>query len=188
VNDRESRWTPPSAWCPNPELWTSRDIDATEFEVLDLVHGLVRGTQPEVAVETGTYLGDGTRAIASALVANRHGVLHTFETHADKVAAARESCHDLTGWIRFHNRELGDWTPPGPVDFCFFDSSFGARRVEFYALLPFMHARTVVVFHDTAPHLSMRPLLDDMPLTLLDLHTPRGVTVGQLRRQMEETS
>jgi predicted O-methyltransferase YrrM len=182
----EDRFTPPSAWCPRPNQWTARDIEATEYEVLELVAALVRATQPDICIETGTYLGDGTKAIGDALAANRHGQLHTFETHADSVEAARGHCAHLGRIVTFHNSELGDWTPPGPVDFCFFDSSFGARRLEFYALLPFMHERTVVVFHDTAPHHPLRPLLDDMPLTLLDLHTPRGVSVGQLCRPVEE--
>jgi predicted O-methyltransferase YrrM len=182
VTAPESRFTPPSALCPRPDFWTSNDIDATENEVLDMIHGLVRGLQPQLCIETGTYLGDGTRAIASALERNGHGVVHTFETHEDKVRAAAASLGDLRHRITFHNREVGDWTPPGPIDFAFFDSSFGARKLEFHNLSPFMTERTVVVFHDTAPHLGMRQLLDDMPVTLIDFPTPRGVSVGQLPR------
>ncbi len=44
-----------------------------------------------------------------------------------------------------------------------------------------MHDRTLVGFHDTAPHHGYRPTLDALGIALLDLPTPRGVTFGRIR-------
>jgi predicted O-methyltransferase YrrM len=179
----EATWTPASELCPHPEWWTSRDIDATETEVLALVFGLVRGLQPEICIETGTYLGDGTRAIASALEANGHGVVHTFETDPANVDAARAGLLDLEHRIVFHDHAVEDWEPEGSIDFAFFDSSFGARVLEYTNLRRFMTPRTVVSFHDTAPHHPLRPMLDGLDVVLIDLPTPRGISLGQIPRE-----
>lgn len=184
----EDRYTPPSDLCPNPEWWTSRDIEATENEVLELVHGLVRALQPEVVIETGTYVGDGTRAIATALVANGHGHLHTFELDPGIYGQAADNLADLDGWVTFHHGKAEDWTPMASIDFAFFDSSPGSRLMELKNLAPYMTARTIVAFHDTAPHLPLRDMLRQAPdipaVTLIDLPTPRGISIGQLPRSM----
>ena len=66
----EARFTSPSELCPHPERWTSRDIEATENEVLELVHGLIRALQPDLVLETGEPMLAGTRADLPAHVKN----------------------------------------------------------------------------------------------------------------------
>ncbi len=53
----ESTFTPPDPDCPRPDWWHARDAQATEDEVIELVAGFVRALQPELVLETGTYLG-----------------------------------------------------------------------------------------------------------------------------------
>lgn len=181
----EARYTSPSDLCPHPDRWTSRDIEATENEVLELVHGLVRALQPDLVLETGTYLGDGTEAIASALRDNGRGQLHTFELDPGIVGKAAARLTDLDHWITYHEGKAEDWTPPAPIDFAFFDSSPGSRCMEWHNLAQHMTQRTVVAFHDTSPHLPLRDLLrnpDLPPIHLIDLPTPRGISIGQLPR------
>lgn len=174
----ESDFTHATEHCPNPERWHAHDGIATEVEVLELLAAMVRATQPDRVVETGTHLGHGAFAIGSALKANGHGRLTTFEVDADCHAAAAERCAGLPV-----DCVLGsslEHTPDGPVDFAWFDSETNLRADEFARYRPWMHARTVVGFHDTAPHHGWRHRLDGLGLALLDLPTPRGVTFGRL--------
>ena len=54
-----------------------------------------------------------------------------------------------------------------------------AAALPLCLLTPEMHNRTIVGFHDTAPHHGYRPQLDAYPIAWLDLPTPRGVTFGK---------
>lgn len=176
---RESTFTRPSTLCPHPERWNSHDDMATEVEVLELVHSFVRALQPDTVVETGTHRGFGAHSIGVALVRNGQGHLWTTELDPALVAEARDRCAGLP--VTITEGSSLDFTPPGPIDFAWFDSDIDLRVPEFQRYHPFMHHRTVVGFHDTAPHHLLRPQLVGLPLDLLDLPTPRGVTFGRLR-------
>lgn len=175
----ESDLTPPSPHCPHPEFWHAHDGMATEVEVIELVAAFVRALQPEVVVETGTHLGYASEAIGRALLANGHGHLYTTEIVPEFHEAAQARCHGLPVSCLLLPAE--DFTPPEPIDFAWFDSDTTLRVGEFRTYRPFMHERTVVGFHDTAPHHGYRPQLDDLGIVLLDLPTPRGVTFGRVR-------
>lgn len=181
----ESEFTAPDERCPHPEHWHTYDAQATEIEVIDMVYGLIRGLQPDVCLETGTSRGFLATRIGEALSANVHGHLHTFEPDEDtwdeafgRVAVAglchRVTCHNLPSMV--------PWTH-GAIDFAWFDSLIELRAREFSFYRPYMHRRTVVGFHDTAPRFEWRERLDqfvDADLQLLDLPTPRGVTLGRV--------
>jgi predicted O-methyltransferase YrrM len=171
---------PSAPWhdCPHPELWTAHDGMATEVEVLELVAAMVRATQPEIVVETGAWLGHGSQAIGEALAANGHGHLWTLEVLPDLAVQAAERVAGLP--VTVVVCPSLEWTPPGPLDFAWFDSETHLRTAEFEAYRPFMHHRTVVGFHDTAPRHAYRPQLDALGIQLLDLPTPRGVTFGRV--------
>lgn len=171
---------PSAPWsdCPHPELWTAHDGMATEVEVLELVAAMVRATQPEIVVETGTWLGYGAQAIGRALEANGHGHLWTLEVLPDVAVQAAELVAALP--VSVVVCPAMEWTPPGPLDFVWFDSETHLRVAEFHHFRPYMHHRTVVGFHDTAPRHAYRPQLDALGIQLLDLPTPRGVTFGRV--------
>lgn len=174
----EGDLTPPSAHCPRPDLWTAHDGMATEVEVLELVAAFVRALQPEVVVETGTHRGFGALAIGQALQANGHGRLYTTEIDEALHAEATERTTGLPVTCLLMPAE--DFEPPAPIDFAWFDSETHLRTAEYQAYRRHMHYRTVVGFHDTAPHHGYRPQLDALDLVLLDLPTPRGVTFGRV--------
>jgi hypothetical protein len=174
----ESDFTPPTELCPHPGRWHAHDGIATEVEVLELLAAMVRALQPDLVVETGTHHGWGAHAIGSALRANGHGRLTTLEVDPVAHAIARVRCAGLPV-----DCVLGDslaYTPDRPVDLAWFDSETLIRADELTRFRPWMHARTVVGFHDTAPHHGWRWRLDGLGLVLLDLPTPRGVTFGRL--------
>ncbi|MEY2957704.1 MAG: hypothetical protein RLZZ01_272 [Actinomycetota bacterium] len=176
----EARFTAPRPDCPHPERWHSDDSDATEHEVSEFVHGLVRALQPDTCLETGTHLGHTARAIGAALLANGQGTLHTFEPNLEKVKAARVECEGLP--VTVHPVEsMTSWVD-GPIDFAWFDSLLHLRVKEFEYYLPWMHSRTVVGFHDAGPHHGpwSHAAREHPRLRAFDLPTPRGCLIGRV--------
>ena len=175
----ESDLTRPGPHCPHPERWHAHDGMATEVEVLELVAAFVRALQPDFVVETGTHRGFGAVAIGQALLANGHGRLWTLEVDEPLHVEALERTHGLP--VTCLLASSMSFVPPGPIDFAWFDSDPDLRADEYRRLRAWMHPRTIVGFHDTAPHHGIRPHLDGLDLNLLDLPTPRGVTFGRVR-------
>lgn len=181
----ESRFTQPRPDCPNPQWWTSADSDSTEVEVTALVAAVVTALQPDYVIETGAAFGQTSEAIGHALLSNGHGRLVTLEVDPARVRQARARCAGLPVEVR--QESSLEFTPDSPVDFAWFDSLFDLRPREFERYLPYMHARTVVGFHDTGPQHPVRAQLDllenrGLLLSPLYLPTPRGVCFGGIPR------
>lgn len=178
----EDTWTgicdPNSTWCPRPELWHAWDDEATELEVTELVAAFVRATQPEYVLETGTYDGQTTRAIAEALERNGHGRLVSIEQ--DEKLARIVGTH-LNGLpVQVIAGNVDDYVPDGIIDFAFIDA--GPDRIaQLERLLPSFAQNAVVIIHDTAPHHvvwgHVQPLIAAGKLTGLNFKTPRGFAV-----------
>lgn len=179
----ESTWTPPRPDCPHPERWHSTDAFSTEDEVTALVAALVGALQPDVVVETGTFVGNTAAAIGAALKANGHGELFTVEIERDLAEQARARCAGLPVTV-VHGSSL-EFNPGRPVDFAWFDCDSYRRQGAFRQLLPWMHDRTVVGFHDTGPQHPVRGLLapleaEGLLVSPLYLPTPRGVCFARV--------
>lgn len=190
----EARFTQPTAMCPHPERWTSRDIDSTEHQVAEMVYGLVRGLQPELCLETGTGFGVVAVQIASALKENGHGRLVTIE--ADPARA--EKCRALWELDEPHATVIHggslSWLPDvdDVIEFAWFDSYYELRVPEFRHYRRWMRKGTIVCFHDTAPghgsnglgSMDIRATITrqlERELRLIHLPTPRGLTIGEVR-------
>lgn len=174
----ESIYTGARAFCPRPDQWHSPDIQATEVEVTELVAAMIRATQPDHVVETGTYRGHTAVAIGRALAANGHGRLYTIEHDETLAGEARHRCLDLP--VIVVNGDTMSFCPEWPIDFAWFDSSDRIRGDEFRRFHRFMHSRTVVGFHDVGPQHrvseQVEALVDEGLLTRpLLIHSPRGV-------------
>jgi len=76
------------------------------------------------------------------------------------------------------------YVPDGPVDFAWFDSLLDLRAREFIHFRSWMHAGTVVGFHDTGPQHPLRPDVENLAglgmLAPVFLPTPRGVCFGRV--------
>jgi hypothetical protein len=186
----ESTFTAPRVDCPHPERWTCPDEQATEVEVSELVAALVTALQPDVVIETGTYLGHTARRIGEALVRNGQGRLVTMEPDADRHAAAvfrvgddlpvdvlqRESlsvsCEEI--------RSLA----PGHVGLAWFDSLLELRVAEFEHFSALFDERTIVGFHDAGAHHGdwSDEVRRHPRLATIDLPTPRGCIIARVRR------
>lgn len=185
----ENHYTPKAAWCPNPEWWHSDDDDSDgcEYEVRSILHGLIRGLQPRVVVETGTAAGATARVIDHALFMNGHGHLWTIENDPVKAARATEVFADTMRVTVVAGDSLA-WTPPAvPVDFAWIDSGPADVRMQEIANWADLFSKgAVIAVHDTAPvgarlpmYDGMRELFAHLEWPVLDLHTPRGVMIAQ---------
>jgi len=180
----ESRFTAARSDCPHPEYWHATDDQSTELEVTALIAAMVVALQPDFLVETGTCFGNTTEAIGQALRSNGHGELVSLEVDPKYVQIARQRCAGLP--VSVLSISSMEYVPDRPIDFVFFDSLARLRALEFERYLPWMHERTVVGFHDTAPHHPVRETL--LPLAQkgllvspLYLPTPRGVMFARVR-------
>lgn len=177
----ESRWTRPTDACPHPEWWHSLDPESTEIEVSEMLAGLVRGVQPELCVETGACLGQTSFTIGEALRKNGHGRLVSIERDPRRAEAARRHVDGLP--VEIVCDTSTNWSPGAPIDFAFFDSERALRVKEFQSFRRYMHACTVLAFHDVAGrHQALRAELESLEgdgvIRLLLLPTPRGIALA----------
>lgn len=131
------------------EGWAYTGDMRTEGEVLDLLYSLARILKPEVAVETGTYQGHGTKAIATALEANGKGHLWTVESDTDLVEAYTEM--DRTTFVNDDSVRWSAYESPEQIDFAFVDCAEQPKdRVSVFAnLLPKISQGGMILAHDT---------------------------------------
>jgi predicted O-methyltransferase YrrM len=171
-------------WCPEPQWWHAATEEGAEDEVGELAGAFIRALQPEIVVETGTYVGQTAACIGRALAANGHGHLWTIEIDADLAAVADEACRGLPVTV-IQGSSL-DWQPPHPIGFAWIDSGDAATRAqEIRDWLPLFAPHAVIGVHDTNPLHSpvgtaVAGLAAEGLITGITLHTPRGVSFFQV--------
>lgn len=74
---RPSPFNPDATWLR--AQWFGSDGMSVEVEVADLLYSFIRAVKPQTVLETGTWKGFSTRAIATALKANGFGVVTTVD-------------------------------------------------------------------------------------------------------------
>lgn len=181
----EANFTGPTEDCPHPELWHAPDEQATEVEVTALIAAFIRALHPDYVVETGSYHGDTTVAIAQALHENGHGELVSLEFDRARFRMAQAATHGFDN-VELVNMDSLAWTPERPIDFAWLDSGSGETRYgEFKRYYPWFHRATIVGLHDTAPHHKdvaaavIKLDLEDV-FRYINLPTPRGVAFGNI--------
>jgi len=184
----EAYWTPPSAWQPNPQWWHADqdDPDAAETEVSYLVRALIRATQPEIVVESGTATGVTAELIGKTLLMNGHGHLWTVEIDAAAAAKAAARVQGLP--VTVVHADTMTWNPATKVDFAWIDSGDAATRVqEIRNWWRLFSPGALIGIHDTAPNQGREVLaglldefIDANSVFALWLRTPRGVTFIQV--------
>lgn len=183
----EAEFSPATAWCPNPGWWSADDDQATEREVTELVAAFVRALQPELVVETGSYTGQTSEAIAQALVWNCHGHLVTVEIDPERAQQVSDALAGMPATVicAAAGDVLASWLRDSgvPVGFAWLDSGPKSRRGELASLLPYLDDGAVIGVHDTRPGRPIAGVLDRDAFDVLTLRTPRGVSFAQVRRR-----
>lgn len=175
VNDRPAR------------LWSMFDGNTAETEVLDLLMVLTRLVKPTHVLETGTWLGLSSCAIARGLVANGFGDLTTLEINPEvhQVASETIARHGFSEVVDAQLASSMEFVPDRTYDMAVFDSETNLRLNEFLRFRPWLKDGALVVFHDTAPHhqwvlAGIVTLLREGALHGVNFPTPRGVFVGRV--------
>lgn len=173
------RWKPHPR-CSKPHaLWSAPDKDATEAEVTAFVAAFVRLLKPTVVVETGTYQGHTTAAIAAALSDNGVGRVVTFETDTTRALAAQDALARWFDTVTVVNTAITARSCPQGVEFAFLDSCMACRAADIQVVWPKLVPGGMVLIHDASP---LRPPGQVRPpgrYAMLDVATPRGLTVFQ---------
>ncbi len=132
--------------------FTEHDPGSTEMEYLELLYALVRVLKPVWALETGTYLGYGTAAIARAMATNGGGRLITID-HGDRELEMRDKLPPQaadgrrdageppqTVHVQYVRATAKEWLADGrtyrpPFGFAFLDSCVEDRLAELTGLV-----------------------------------------------------
>jgi hypothetical protein len=148
---------------------------------------LTRLVKPSHVLETGTWLGLSSCAIARGLAANGFGRLTTLEINAEAHHVAQEHIAHY-GLMPFVDAKLVsslEFVPDDIYDMVLFDSELALRVPEFWRFRPSLKDGALVIFHDTAPHhgpliAGVLSLLSEGAVVGVDLPTPRGVFIGRV--------
>jgi len=197
ILDHVSRWgeatqpeyTPATPECPNPERWKMYDTMTAEVEVLEFLKALVIAMKPNLIVETGTFTGVSTIAMAEGLRQNSFGKIITCEFDPRVFAAAKERI-DSSGvgeWIECRNESSLEMTVDGTIDILFCDSDHEPREMEVRRFLPQVNPNGLILMHDAATHYKIvregaLRMQDEGLINLVLLPTPRGLAIAQKRR------
>ena len=186
----QEEYTPPTPECPNAHLWHMADSQSTELEVLDFLKSLVTTVKPRLIVETGTFLGYGTIAMAQGLKSNGFGRIITIEYDPVIWAEAKEriKAAGLLDWVESRNESSTETAIDGTIDLLFSDSAIVVREQEIRRLLPQISPRGLIAIHDASSHFKIvRDLALQMEqeglLSVVMLPTPRGLVVAQKRER-----
>lgn len=166
------------------ELFHVRDNSGcTEFEFLNLLHALVLATKPSFIVETGTFTGMGTLAIASAMGWNGGGKLVTVDLEPCDEAKAHVARFGFGHLVEFRQEDAVQFCEryDGPtLDMAFIDSG-SSRSKEALSLRSKMKAGGIIALHDSS-HLrldqpvSWGAIFDrDVPIQSFSIPLSRGL-------------
>lgn len=137
-------------------MFTSEDTQTTEHEYLNLLHALVYCLKPISVLETGTFKGYGSAAMAKALKRNGVGHLTTIEKdlEAAKWGCAMLSTNGVADWATVIVSDSLEYlkTTPFKFDFALFDSHIPLRCKELKICLErgLLRSGSMAALHDTS--------------------------------------
>ncbi len=174
--------------CPHPQRWKMFDSMTAEVEVLEFLKCLVTTVKPELVVETGSFLGASTLAIAEGLKQNGFGRVLTCEHDPVVFAKARErlEASGLMSWIECRNQSSLEAKVEGRIDLFFSDSDPPIREQEVRRFLSQISPHGLILMHDASSHLAtvreaaLRMEQEGL-ISVVLLPTPRGLVVAQKR-------
>ncbi len=176
----------PTPECPHPERWSMYDSMTAEVEVLEFLRALVTTVKPNLAVETGTFLGVSTLIIAGALRLNGFGRIVSCEFDPKVFAVAKEKidASEFRDLIDLRNESSLEMNVEGTIDLFFSDSDMPIREQEVRRYLPQISPFGLILMHDASSHLKQvregaLKLEREGLISVVLLPTPRGLVVAQ---------
>lgn len=180
-------------------LFHSEDTQTTEDEYLQLLYALVYCLKPESVLETGTFKGYGSAAIAKGLRKNGFGKLTTveFEPKAAVLGQAMLETNGVAEYAEVVNMDSIEYLTitDRKFDFALFDSQLMLRCQELQICLDrgLLTSGAVFAMHDTSRLRTITPGVPD-PLTkyyweqleatkgikFIEFPLSRGLTLAQV--------
>lgn len=167
-------------------LWSMFDTVTPESEVIDFLYTLIRLVKPEAVLETNTWTGLATVAVAHALRENGFGHITTFTTDFEALKAARHN---------FKKYAIGDWVThclllndkliaERKYDVVILNSTDGSYATEFPKIQHLINAETILIFCYTEKPCanadsSVQGLISAGVISGIGLNTPRGIFIGR---------
>lgn len=172
--------------CKDPQLFSMNSRVGSETEVHCFLKALTVMLKPSLILETGTYEGDGTIAFAEGVIQNGFGQVVSIECNPDLAMTAR---HKLSGYpVEIVACNSLEYIPTGQIDLLFLDSKRTLRREEFLRFRPFLHNKSVIIWHDSSYRPQNHAVFDAVNelykadiIDRLLLPTPRGITLSMLK-------
>jgi predicted O-methyltransferase YrrM len=137
-------------------LFSTLTMGSTEVETINFINSIVYSFKPKLALETGTHLGCGTIAIATAMEFNGFGKIITVEPSKEFITIAKKHLRDAGALHRVeviegYSFDFIDSYRGDPFDFIFFDSE-ADRKKEFEMILErnLFAKNAACIFHDTS--------------------------------------
>lgn len=172
--------------CKHPQLFTMNSRVGSETEVHAFLKALTYMLKPRLIVETGTYEGNGTIAFAEGVMQNGFGRVVSLEWNPDLVQTARHKLSEYPVEVVACNSL--EYNPEGQIDLLFLDSKRTVRINEFLRFRPFLHNKSVIVWHDSSYRPQSHVVFDAVNelynagiIDRLLLPTPRGITLSMLK-------
>ena len=158
----------------------------SETEVSNFLQSLVYLTKPLFVIETGTFQGDGSIALAEGLRKNKIGHMVTIELDPILADKARKQ---LLGYpVEVICGNSLTYTPTEPIDLLFLDSKRIMRKEEFLRFKPYLHKKSLIIWHDSSYRKQNHAVYDAIEelyhsgiIDRLLLPTPRGITLSMLK-------
>ncbi len=191
----QPEYTPPTLECPNPERWKMYDTMTAEVEVLEFLTCLVTTLKPSLIVETGSFAGISTLALAQGLQKNGFGKIISCEFDPKVFARAKDriATSGLAQWIDLRNESSLEMSVAGTIDLLFSDSDEKIRGQEVRTFLPQMNPNGMILMHDASSHYgtvrkAALALEQEGLISLVLMPTPRGLVIAQKGRLQRTAS
>lgn len=172
--------------CKKPQLFSMNSRVGSETEVHRFLKALTVMLKPNYILETGTYEGDGTIAFAEGVIQNGFGRVVSIECNPDLAKTAYQKLSSYPVEVVACNSL--EYIPEQNIDLLFLDSKRTLRREEFLRFRPFLHNKSVIIWHDSSYRPQNHAVFDAVNelyeagiIDRLLLPTPRGITLSMLR-------
>jgi len=185
----QPEYTPATPECPHPERWKMYDTMTAEVEILEFLTTLVTTLKPELIVETGTFSGISTLALARGMEKNGFGRIISCEFDPKVYAKAKERIDGsgLGKWIELRNQSSLEMKVEGTIDLLFSDSDEKIREQEVRTFLPQVNPNGLILMHDAGSHYGIvrkgaLKMEQEGLVSVVLVPTPRGLVIAQKSR------
>ena len=134
----------------NKGTWTKKEDWSTEDEVYEFLYGIVRAVKPKKCLESGTFKGDGSIAIALALKENDNGgFLYTIDHHNFGASEKLKEYKNIA-FISGTAPQVFQTIDLSELEFIFLDSGHDYEQVtkELYAIDSYLKVMGYILVHD----------------------------------------